>query len=195
MRDVGDATPERLVYHSSMLFKYPNAWSPDGKQIIFHEIDTETLENLYLLPASGESTPKVYVTGSGADMNAAISADGRWTTYMSDDSGTLEVYAQSFPSPGRRVRISAAGGSLSWWTRDSRHIVYLAQKKNLRMIADVEPGETLKAGTPRVMATLPAGVVALDAMPDRQKWLALVPENAAAGTVTVVQNWMAGLKR
>jgi hypothetical protein len=59
------------------------------------------------------------------------------------------------------------------------------------MIADVEPGETLKAGTPRVMASLPPGVVAIDAI-DRQKWLALVSENAGAGTVTVVQNWMAG---
>jgi hypothetical protein len=45
------------------------------------------------------------------------------------------------------------------------------------------------------MASLPPGVIAIDAMPDRQKWLALVPENTGAGTVTVVQNWMAGLKQ
>ena len=63
------------------------------------------------------------------------------------------------------------------------------------MIADVEPGETLKVGTPRVMASLPPGVIAIDAMPDRQKWLAIFPENAGAGTVTVVQNWKAGLKK
>jgi len=84
---------------------------------------------------------------------------------------------------------------LSWWTRDGRHIVYLDSRKTSLMIADVEPGETLKAGTPRVMASLPPGVIAIDPMPDRQKWLALVPENAGAGTVTVVQNWMAGLKK
>jgi len=63
------------------------------------------------------------------------------------------------------------------------------------MIAAVEPGETLKVGTPRIMASLPAGLLAIDATPDRQKWLALLPENAGAGTVTVVQNWMAGLKK
>ena len=68
-------------------------------------------------------------------------------------------------------------------------------RKTSLMIADVEPGETLKVGTPRVIASLPPGLIAIDAMPDRQKWLALVPENAGAGTVTVVQNWMAGLKQ
>jgi Tol biopolymer transport system component len=195
MRDVGDATPERLVYHSSVLFKFPNGWSPDGKGIVFHQIDPDTLENLYVLPTSGEITPKVYVAGPGSDLNGSISADGKWMAYVSDDSGRLEVYVQSFPAPGRRVRISTAGGGLSWWTRDGRHIVYLDAKKTSLMIADVEPGETLKVGTPRVMASLPPGIIAIDAIPDRQKWLALVPENAGAGTVTVVQNWMAGLKK
>ena len=45
------------------------------------------------------------------------------------------------------------------------------------------------------MASLPPGIIAIDAMPDRQKWLALVPETAGSGTVTVVQNWIAGLKK
>ena len=165
MRDVGDATPERLVYHSSVLFKFPNGWSPDGKGIVFHQIDPDTLENLYVLPTSGEITPKVYVAGPGSDMNGSISADGKWMAYLSDDSGTSEVYAQSFPAPGRRVRISTAGGGLSWWTRDGRHIVYLDTRKTSLMIADVEPGETLKVGTPRVMASLPPGIIAIDAMP------------------------------
>ena len=195
MKDVGDTTPERLFYHSSVLFKYPNAWSPDGKGIVFLQIDPDTLENLYVLPTSGEITPKVYVAGPGLEMYGSISADGKWVSYLSNDSGTPEIYAQSFPVPGRRVRISTAGGGLSWWTRDGRHIVYLDARKTSLMIADVEPGETLKVGTPRVMASLPPGIIAIDAMPDRQKWLALLPENAGAGTVTVVQNWMAGLKK
>src|SRR6185369_6441049 len=30
VKDVADASPERLFYHSSVLFKYPTSWSPDG---------------------------------------------------------------------------------------------------------------------------------------------------------------------
>jgi Tol biopolymer transport system component len=195
VKDVGDATAERLLYHSNVLFKYANAWSPDGKEIVVQQVNPDTIEDLYRLPTSGEITPKVYVAGPGLDAFASVSADGKWLTYLADDSGTPEIYAQSFPVPGRRVRISSAGGALSWWTRDGRHIVYLDAKKASLMIVDVEPGETLKVGTPRVMASLPPGLIAIDATPDRQKWLALVPENAGAGTVTVVQNWMAGLKK
>jgi eukaryotic-like serine/threonine-protein kinase len=195
VKDVGDATAERLLYHSSVLFKYPTAWSPDGKWIVFYQVDPVTLENIYLLPASGEMTPKVYLAGPAADIYGSVSADGKWIAYQSDDSGAPEIYAQSFPASSRRVRISTAGGGLSWWTRDGRHIVYLDPRKTSLTIADVEPGEPLKVATPRVMASLPPGVIAIDAMPDRQKWLALVPENAGAGTVTVVHNWMAGLKK
>jgi len=195
VKDVAEATPERPFYRSSVLFKYPTAWSPDGQSIVFYQVDPVTLENLYVLPTSGENTPKGYVSGPGSDISASVSADGKWMAYLSDDSGTPEIYAQSFPAPGRRVRISTAGAGVMWWTRDGRHVVYLDPRKTSLMIADVEPGETLKVGTPRVMASLPPGVIAIDATPDRQKWLALVPENAGAGTVTVVQNWMAGLKK
>jgi hypothetical protein len=59
----------------------------------------------------------------------------------------------------------------------------------------LESGETLKARTARVMASLPPDIIAIDAMPDRQKWLALVPQHAGSGVVTVVQNWRAGLKQ
>ena len=72
--------------------------------------------------------------------------------------------------------------------------MYLAGNRRSLMIADVEPA-TLQVGTPRVGATLPAGLIAVDAMPDRLRWLALVPETAGPGTVTVVQNWMAALKK
>jgi Tol biopolymer transport system component len=195
VKDVAEAAPERPFYRSSLLFKYPNAWSADGKSIIFYQVDPVTLENIYVLPASGESTPKAYVSGPGGELSASVSADGKWMAYLSDDSGTPEVYAQPFQTSGRRVRISTAGGGLSWWTRDTRHIVYIDPRKTSLMIADVEPGETLKMGTPRLMASLPPGVIAIDATSDRQKWLALVPENAGAGTVTVVQNWVAGLKK
>jgi hypothetical protein len=46
-------------------------------------------------------------------------------------------------------------------------------------------------GTPRRFATLPADVVWVDAMPDRQRFLAISPERTGTGSVTVVQNWRA----
>jgi len=195
MKDVADAAPEQPFYRSGMPFKNPAWWSADGKWVVLGQLDQDTLQNIYLLPTSGERTPTLYVRGPARDMGGWVSPDGKWMAYLSEDSGTLELYAQAFPVPGHKTRISTAGSLSAWWTRDGRHIVYLAAKQTTLMIADVEPGDTLRVGTPRVSATLPSGMVWLDAMPDRQRWLALFPENAGAGTVTVVQNWMAALDK
>jgi len=57
---------------------------------------------------------------------------------------------------------------------------------------DVTPGVTIGIGTPRRLATLPPDVIAIDAMPDRQKFLVLVPERTGAGSITIVRNWQPG---
>ena len=59
---------------------------------------------------------------------------------------------------------------------------------------DVEgSGATFRAGTPRMVARLPKAIVSLSAMPDRDRFLALVPENAMVlRTITLLSNWTAG---
>jgi hypothetical protein len=56
-------------------------------------------------------------------------------------------------------------------------------------------GPAFRTSPPRRMMTLPKGVVWMDAMPDLQTFLVLVPESAAAPlSVTVVTNWTAAAK-
>jgi hypothetical protein len=82
-----------------------------------------------------------------------------------------------------------------WWTRDGRHLLFVNGDGKSLWRADVEPGTTLKVSAPLRIATLPPNVVAEDAMPDGQRFLALVPERAGTGSVTVVQNWRAALDK
>ena len=44
------------------------------------------------------------------------------------------------------------------------------------------------------IATLPPNNVWVDAAPDRTRFLAIAPERTGPGWVTIVQNWIAGLK-
>ena len=45
--------------------------------------------------------------------------------YDSDESGRVEVYAQSFPNPDqKRWKVSPTQGSEPLWTRDGRELVY-----------------------------------------------------------------------
>ena len=60
--------------------------------------------------------------------------------------------------------------------------------------AEVSAGPTLHISAPTRIATLPEGIIAIDASPDRQRFLAIAPERTGPGAITIVQNWAAALR-
>src|SRR4029453_14711217 len=81
-------------------------------------------QNVYVLDASGKQPPTLVASSPVRDNAGAISFDGKWMLYSSQESGRFELYAQAFPVPGRRVAISQDGGILGWWSANDRQIVY-----------------------------------------------------------------------
>jgi hypothetical protein len=82
-------------------------------------------------------------------MPARLSPDGKLLAYASDESGRVEVYVQSFPTPGNKVLISANGGDQPAWRRDGKELYYLAPDHKLMAVA-VKPGATFDGGEPQV---------------------------------------------
>jgi Tol biopolymer transport system component len=195
VKNVADASPEQPLYRSPVVFKNPDGWSSDGRWIVFTQLDPDTAQNIWLLPTSGSMLPVPYLRGPLRDDTGKPSPDGHWLAYVSDDTGRFELYVQSFPEPGHKQQISTDGVAGQWWTRDGRHLLFVNGDGKSLWRADVEPGTTLKVSAPLRIATLPPNVVAEDAMPDGQRFLALVPERAGTGSVTVVQNWRAALDK
>jgi eukaryotic-like serine/threonine-protein kinase len=73
------------------------------------------------------------------EMQPRISPDGRWIAYTSDETGSWEVYVQSFPSPGAKRAVSLNGGTEPLWTKGGEELVYLRPDGTLvavRMSAD-----------------------------------------------------------
>jgi Tol biopolymer transport system component len=133
------------------------------------------------------------VRGPVRDNAGPISPDGRWIAFSSEDSGRFEVYVQSFPTPGRRIQVSENGAAHAWWTRDGRRMVLLGSDLRTLSRVDLQPGETLGVGTSTRIGRLPADVVFVDAMPDRERFIAIAPERTGTGSITIVQNWRAAL--
>jgi len=194
VKTVGDTSPEQPFYESPVLFKYPSTWS--GNTIAFVQVDEGSAQNVYTLDASSRE-PAPLVTGPGAQHADEVSPDGKWMTYTSSETGTDELYVTSFPQPGRSVRVSLEGSSrgASWWTPDMRRILYLGPDSRTLWQVDIEPGQTIRPGTPRPVATFPARVQSISAMPDRTRFLLVEPERAGGGSITVVQHALAGLRR
>jgi hypothetical protein len=94
-------------------------WTPDGSALLF--TDTE-------LTAGQEGDQDIWIQpsdGTPAHERAArISRDGRWVAYESDETGRYEVYVQSYPTPGRKVLVSAGGGVNPVWGGNGRELYY-----------------------------------------------------------------------
>jgi Tol biopolymer transport system component len=193
VRNVNDATGEQLLFASPTPFKNPSDWSPDGRWITFTQLDAGTAQNIYVLDASGGKEPALFVRGAARDIGGPVSPDGRWMAYLSDEGGRIQLYVQSFPTPGRSTQISDEGAVFAWWSRDSRQLTFLSDDLQHLWRVDVQPGAPFVVSTPRQIATLPPEIVSVDAMPDRQRFVAIAPERTGTGSITLVQNWRAAL--
>ena len=86
-----------LVPTTDEAFKGVTDWSRDGRTIVFWVQNAETGVDLWLLPLDGDREPVPYLRGPANESGGKISPDGRWLAYHSNETGTPEIYVQSFP--------------------------------------------------------------------------------------------------
>ena len=119
----------------SSINKTPEHWSPDGRFLMFTADDPQAASDLWLLPMTGDRTPKPLVQTPAHEEQARFSPDGRWFAYTSDESGTLQVYVQPFPPTGAKWQVSTGGGSQPGWRRDGKELFYLSAERKLTAVA------------------------------------------------------------
>ena len=182
------------------------AWSSDGRFIFFMERGVKTRLDLWALPMFGDR--KVYQLSNSPfdEQTPQLSPDGRWLAYTSDETGSYEIYVQSFSSDGKlgadKRRVSTAGGKLPVWRRDGGELFFIAADASM-MAASVKTGGTefeFAAPKPlfktRTLALEGAIFHEYDVSPDGQRFLigTLIGDTKAAPP-TVILNWTADLKK
>jgi len=109
----------------------------------------------------------------------ALSPDGRWLAYVSDETGRPELFIRPFPDVGRaRTQVSTSGGVAPLWTRDGRELFFLNGDREM-VVVPVASGAELRLGEQRVLFrldedTYPAGreyYTPYDISPDGQRFI------------------------
>src|SRR6266403_1755963 len=193
----GSGGLERLT--SSEYTQVPMSWSPDGQLLAFMENNPTTGYDIWVLRLSDRKAQPFL-----RPFNESVprfSPDGRWLTYVSNESGRYEIYVQPYPGPGGKWQISTEGGTEPTWNPNGSELFYRSGNKMMAVETTTRPSFT--ASKPRVLfegryEPSPATTPNYDVSPDGQRFLMLKPnqqEASAPTQINVVLNWFEELKR
>jgi serine/threonine-protein kinase len=119
------------------------SWSPDGRWLLVRTDNGEAgAGDILAVRTSGDTTPVPVLASRFTELSPAVSPDGRWIAYTSDESGTSEVYVRPFPATGGgRWQVSNGGGSSPRWSPAGRELFYIEAASRL-VAAEVRTAPT-----------------------------------------------------
>jgi Tol biopolymer transport system component len=192
--------PEELVF-SDDTEKYALEFSPDGRFLIYMTPIGATSGKLYLLPLTGNRKPVPFLNTATNQVPAAISPDGRWMAYVSDETSRREVYVTSFPRAEGKWQVSTNGGDNPRWRRDGTELFFTAPDR-MMAVTVATGGDRFDSGPVRPLFEVRVPATALGTRSpyavahDAQRFLVNTWDpRAALSPISVLVNWPAALKR
>ncbi|MGA8762071.1 MAG: hypothetical protein WB562_04195, partial [Candidatus Sulfotelmatobacter sp.] len=173
-------------------------WSRDGKYLLYSRGPSGSNWQGWALPLEGERKPWLVVphAANSSSGQAHLSPDGRWLAYTSNESGGPEVYVMAFRGGQGKWQVSANGGATPLWSKDGKEIYYLDPSFTLFAVPAKEIGDALQLGAAQpLVVNWSAPQVFYDVTPDGKKILLDRISQQVSGSVTVVTNFTAGLKK
>ena len=148
----GSGPPEPLAVSENT--QWPGPWLPDGSAFLFVETRPATSNDILRLDiGQSEAEPTVLLGDPFDERHPAISPDGRWLAYASDESGRNEVYVRAYPDLDGKQQVSSGGGSMPAWSARGEELFYMKQNIVERQVAimavDIAAASTFQPGTPR----------------------------------------------
>lgn len=181
--------------------KLPTSWSKDKRFLLYGIHDPQTDDDVWVLPLEGDRKPFRILGTKFSEGLAQFSPDGHWIAYVSDESGTPEIYVRPF-SPekstdavsGGKWLISKGGGVQPRWRDDGKEIFYYSPALQ-QMAVDVNVGTTFVPGTPKPLFNIPL-LSPGDVTGNGKRFIYPTAEGSnAPSPFIVVTNWQAGLKK
>ncbi len=121
-------------------------WSPDRRHLVCAVLDGD---QQWAISAWSESDGWERLTGgpSHSEVHPAISPDGRWLAYASDESGRYEVYVRPFLGDGPSIQVTQGGADTPMWTDDMSALRFIDHGAR-----DAEPAVVQLGGVPITQA-------------------------------------------
>jgi Tol biopolymer transport system component len=183
----GSAGPESLYTGEGRLV--PSSWNSRTGELAFFD----GASDIWILSPDGKA--RRFLGAPFNERSGHFSPDGRWLAYVSDETGSYQVYVVPYPGPGAKVAVSVDGGLSPVWSSSGRELFYCRGGKMLAATLTFTP--TLLASKP---VELFDGPYTLDLMGHQRYDVApdgrfLMVENSDDFRIVLVQNWAEELYR
>ncbi|HMU62678.1 MAG TPA: protein kinase, partial [Gemmatimonadales bacterium] len=199
---------EQVLIETSPLILLEGSWSADGKWLLLRVGGNGPTKqrNILAFQPGVDSAPQELLASSQADESApALSPDGKWLAYASDETGRSEVYIRPFPNvDDGKWQVSTSGGQAPLWAHSGRELFYVDAARNMMMVPVPAAGPS-QMGARVKLFTLGNDVflspnewyTPFDISPDDKRFLMsrLVSAGAAqTPTFLLVENWFEEVK-
>ncbi len=195
----GIGPPTALTHAGGSDWQQPYSFTPDGSLLLFQQSQGGVNHDIWVLPVADGGDPWPFLATPAEEFHPAISPDGRWLAYASDETGRSEIYVSDFPEGRTRRVVSVRGGSSPAWSSDGGELFYLQPVESQVAVISVRAwgGDDIQLGRPQelfrgpfVEAWMPFGRL-YDVTPDGQRFLMVIrpAHDRSLERVMIVLNW------
>ena len=154
------------------------------------------------MPRDSDQEPRPFLQTPFNEAAPDFSPDNQWLAYVSNETGSNEIFVRPFPGPGNARQISTEGGGGPIWSPSGRELFYM--NGNRLMAAGIETEPVFNAGTPRLVFAdrfrpSTGNVASYDVSADGEGFV-MIQDAESAGIeaqpdqISVVGNWFEQLQ-
>ena len=154
----GTGQAERLTSTGPM--QTAAAWEEASDTLVLAHASGMTDVDIHRLPLDGGGASEPLIATAFSEALPAVSPDGRWIAYQSNESGRPAVFVRPFPNvDDGKWQVSQGAGLAPVWSRDGRELFYVTAGPGGRAMMAVEyAGDpTFTWSRPKRLFELPYG--------------------------------------
>lgn len=195
----GSGSPQLLLESEHMIRR--GFISADGEWMLYRDLPGGAGAGRIRAFKIGANDDALTLVDADFDISApALSPDGDWLAYSTNESGQWEVYVQPFPDvDSGRWQVSVNGGSGPAWAHSMQEMFYVNGSNEL-VVIDIKPGASFSWGAEQRLFSLDEyrtsrETTMYDVDSDDQRFLMMQYGERANTELILVDNWYADFDR